>query len=116
MPRIARETKQKTENRSECIKKGMIGLSEVCELDLSAEVARLRSEVTLLRLERDQDLEEIRVACAMAEFLLWTCRSVDHQEVAGYGPAGSDEQLGSVEVAVGGVAQGQKPLHGDALN
>ena len=48
-------------------------------LDLSAEVARLHAEVAMLRLEREQDMDEIRAACAMAEFVLWTCRSLDHQ-------------------------------------
>ena len=83
---------------------------------LSAEVARLHLEVAQLRLEREQDMEEIRTATAMAEMVLWTYRSVNDQELAGYGPAGSYEQLGPVEMAVGGVVQCQKSLHGDALN
>ena len=83
---------------------------------LSAEVARLHLEVAQLRLEREQDMEDIRTATAMAEMVLWTHKSVDDQEITGYRPAGSHEQLGSVEVAVGGVEEGQKPLHGDALN
>ena len=89
---------------------------ETTPQDLLTDVAKLRSEVASLRLEREQDMDEIRAACALADFVLWTCRSVDHQKVAGHGPAGSYEQLGSVEVVVGGVKEGQKPLHGDALN
>ena len=89
---------------------------ETTPQDLLTDVAKLRSEVASLRLEREQDMDEIRAACTLADFVLWTCRSVDHQKFAGHCPADSYEQLGSVEVTVGGVEEGQKPLHGDALN
>ena len=83
---------------------------------LSQELAKLQVTVARLQLDRASDMEDIQAARAMAEFVLWTHRSVNDQELAGYGPAGSDEQLGSIEMAMGGVVQGQKPLDGDALN
>ena len=83
---------------------------------LSDEVGKLRSEVARLRFEREQDLEEIRAAMMMAEFVLSVYRSIDHQEIAGHGPADSHKEFGPVKVTVGGVMQGQKALDGDALN
>lgn len=87
------------------------------ELDrLSQELAQLQASVARLQLARDRDMEDIRTAIMMAEFVLYARQSIDDQEVAGYRPAASHKELGPVEVVVPGVVQGEQPLHGDALD